>query len=102
MVIWIPQARADLKAIHDYIAKDSSINAKQVVQEMRVKADALVDFPRMGKVVPEVEHDDLREIGVHSWRVIYHLRRQQVYVIAVVHKRRVLNQNDISRLSQDN
>jgi len=34
MVIWSARARADLKAIHDYIAKDSPENAKRVVREM--------------------------------------------------------------------
>jgi addiction module RelE/StbE family toxin len=94
-VIWTSQARADRKVVHDYIAKDSKPNAKEVVQDMRTKADALADLPRMGKVVPEVEHDDLREIGVHSWRIIYHLRRDNIYVIAVVHKRRLLDPDDL-------
>ncbi len=29
MVIWTPRARADLKAIHDYIADDSPQNANK-------------------------------------------------------------------------
>ena len=35
MVIWTLRARADLKAIHDYIAKDSRQNAKRVAHEIR-------------------------------------------------------------------
>ena len=35
MLIWTPRARADLKAIHDYIAKDSRENAKRVAHEIR-------------------------------------------------------------------
>jgi toxin ParE1/3/4 len=41
MVIWTLRARADLKAIHDYIAKDSRQNAKRVAHEIPLKADAL-------------------------------------------------------------
>jgi len=36
-VIWTPRARADLKAIYDYIANDSPQNAKKIVQGMTVK-----------------------------------------------------------------
>ena len=55
MVIWTARARADLKAIHDYIAKDSPINAKRVVREMQSKAAGLAETPLIGHVVPEVE-----------------------------------------------
>ena len=34
MVSWSLRARADLKAIHDYIAKDSPTHAKTVVREL--------------------------------------------------------------------
>ena len=33
MLRWSVRARADLKAIHDYIAKDSPLNAKAVARE---------------------------------------------------------------------
>ena len=71
MVIWTPRARADLKAIHDYIAKDSRENAKRVAHEILHKADALAEPPRPGRTVPEVNDPDLREISAYSWRIIY-------------------------------
>ncbi len=55
MVRWTPLARADLKAIHDYIAKDAPLNAKQVVRDIKRKADVLAEFPFLGRVVPELE-----------------------------------------------
>jgi plasmid stabilization system protein ParE len=88
MVIWTARARADLKAIHDYIAKDSPINAKSVVREMHRKADSLAETPLIGRVVPELEDPDIREIPAYSWRLIYQLREQRVFVLTVIHKRR--------------
>jgi hypothetical protein len=49
MVIWTLRARADLKAIHDYIAKDSRQNAKRFAHEIRRKADVLAEPPRVGR-----------------------------------------------------
>ena len=96
MVIWTPQAQADLKDVYDYIKKDNPQKAKEIVQEMREKADRLIDLPRMGKVTPEIEHDDFREIQEHPWRILYHIRRaQKIHVYAVVHKRRVINISDL-------
>jgi toxin ParE1/3/4 len=68
MVIWTARARSDLKAIHDYIAKDSPQNAKRVVREMHRKASVLAETPHLGRVVPELEDPDIREIPAYSWR----------------------------------
>jgi plasmid stabilization system protein ParE len=88
MVIWTARARADLKAIHDYIAKDSPQSAKRVVREMHRKAAGLAETPHLGRVVPELEDPDIREIPAYSWRLIYQLREQRVFVLTVIHKRR--------------
>lgn len=66
MLIWTARARADLKAIHDYIAKDSPQNAKNVVREMLRKAEGLAELPHLGRVVPELNDPQLREIPAYS------------------------------------
>jgi toxin ParE1/3/4 len=85
---WSLRARADLKAIHDHIAKDSPRNAKAVAREFLTRADQIPATPRAGRVVPELDDLDIREIPVHSWRLIYQLREQDLFVITLVHKRR--------------
>ncbi len=47
MVIWTLRVRADLKAIHDHIAKDSRQNAKRVVHEIRRKTEALAEASKL-------------------------------------------------------
>jgi plasmid stabilization system protein ParE len=96
MVIWTARARADLKAIHDYIARDSRENAKRVVQEIRRKADQLAEPPRVGRTVPEINDPQLREISVFSWRIIYHLREGNVFIVTLVHKRRQPGAEDLA------
>ena len=88
MVIWTPRARADLKSIHDYIAKDSRQNAQKVAREILRKADTLAEPPRPGRQVSEVNDPNLREISAHSWRIVYHLSNDDVFIVALIHKRR--------------
>jgi plasmid stabilization system protein ParE len=64
MVIWTLRASADLKAIHDHIAKDSRERAKRVAHEIRRKADTLAEPPRLGHKVPELNDPQLREISI--------------------------------------
>ena len=96
VVIWTPRARADLKAIHDYIAKDSRQNAQRVVREILRRADELAEPPRLRHVVPEVNDPQLREIPVYSWRVIYYLREDTEFVVTVIHKRRQPSTEDLT------
>lgn len=88
MVIWTLRARADLKAIHDYIAKYSPQNAKRVVRDIRHTADSITEASRIGRMVPELNDPQLREISAYSWRIIYHLRGNQVFIVTLIHRRR--------------
>lgn len=95
-MIWTPRARADLKAIHDHIAKDSPLNAKKIMREMVLKPNPLPEFPQMGRKVLEINDDNLREISLHPWRIIYHLRQGRVFIVTVVHKRRQLEADELT------
>ena len=88
MLRWSQRARADLKAIHDYIAKDAPINAKAVTREIVQRASTLPATPRIGRTVPELNDLNVREVPVHSWRVIYQLRGEDLFIVTLVHRRR--------------
>jgi len=50
----------------------------------------LATLPYVGKTIPEFERDDLREVHVYSWRVLYQTSDNNIHIIAIVHKRRML------------
>jgi plasmid stabilization system protein ParE len=64
MVIWSDPAKADLRSIHDFIAHDSPHYAKKVAQDISAKTDTLEEHPRLGRVVPELGNEAIREL---SW-----------------------------------
>jgi addiction module RelE/StbE family toxin len=95
MVVWTPRARADIKAIHDYIAKDSPLNVKQIIKNIVRKADILLTFPQAGKKVMDINSDDVREVHVYSWRIIYQLKNETAHILTVVHKRRNIQADEL-------
>ncbi len=97
MVTWSDPAKADLRYIHDYIAHDSSHYAKKVTQEIREKTGILDDLPRIGKVVAELNDEAVRELWLYSYRIIYEIKSQDIFVLAVVHKRQDLQAEEILR-----
>jgi toxin ParE1/3/4 len=97
MVIWTRPAKADLRSIYDYIARDSRFYAKRVVHDIREKTDLLERTPRIGKKVPELEDPQIRELSIYSYRIIYEIQDGRIVVLAVVHKRRDLRPSQIAR-----
>lgn len=95
-VIWTEKASAHLKAIHDYIAEDSSVYAIRFVKEL-VKATAKLEtFPMAGRLVPEFEHTSLslREVIYQGYRIIYRLTPElDVEIVTVAHGREDLFNN---------
>ena len=90
MVIWSQPAKADLRAIHDYIAADSSYYAKKLTQDIVAKTEVLEELPRIGKVVPELGDEAIRELTEPPYRIIYQISGENVFVLAVIHRRREL------------
>jgi toxin ParE1/3/4 len=88
MVKWSVPARNDLKQIHDYIAKDSKFYAKRVTQDIVAKTGTLTDFPEIGRVVPEINDQNIRELIVYSYRLVYEISARGIEILAIIHGRR--------------
>jgi len=100
MVIWSTPARNDLKQIYDYIAKDSKYYAKNVVEKIITKSENLNEFPEIGRVVPEIGDDNVRELVIYSYRLIYEVVPDNVQILAIIHGKRdfsSLDRNDLER-----
>ncbi|MFH0975122.1 MAG: type II toxin-antitoxin system RelE/ParE family toxin [Spirochaetota bacterium] len=80
-------AREDLRQIHDYIARDSRHYAHEVIIIILENIKLIESFPRKGRIVPEIQDDNIREILVYSYRIVYRIRTS-VEVAAVVHAKR--------------
>ena len=97
MVKWTEHAKRQLRHIHDYIAQDSSLYAKRVTQELVYKTIGLDEFPRLGHMIPELNEDSIRELSLYSYRIIYEIKPTHINVLAVIHKRRDVQSDDIPR-----
>jgi addiction module RelE/StbE family toxin len=86
-VEWSKEATDDLKRIAEVIGRDSRAFAASVVRRILDGTRRLSDFPRMGRVVPELGDKDFRELLIQSYRVIYRIENDTVTVAAVAHGR---------------
>jgi toxin ParE1/3/4 len=95
MVKWTDHARSQLRHIHDYIAQDSPIYAKRVADALVRKTLGLDQVPRIGRMVPELNEETVREIPLYSYRILYEIKPEHIDVLAVIHKRRDLQPEEI-------
>jgi addiction module RelE/StbE family toxin len=83
---WTPQAIDDLKAIFQYISHDSRPTAKLFVEKIYYRVDQLRHFPLSGRVVPEIERDDIRELIYKNYRIVYQaMNKDHIRIITVFH-----------------
>jgi plasmid stabilization system protein ParE len=76
--------------MHDFIAHDSGHYAKKVVQDIADKTDVLAELPRKGRVVPELGNENIWELSMYSYRILYEIKEQHAYILAIIHKRQNL------------
>jgi addiction module RelE/StbE family toxin len=83
-LLWSPRASSDLDLIREYISRDSPVYADLVIQRLVLAPERLIQFPEIGRVVPEVmSSPNLREIIVRPYRVVYRIRPGLVEIVTV-------------------
>ncbi|MCP9199437.1 type II toxin-antitoxin system RelE/ParE family toxin [Gramella sp. GC03-9] len=91
-VNWTIQARDDLKTIYNYIARDSKKYAQLQVLRLKSRTHILKTQAFSGKIVPELERNDIRELIEGSYRIIYKvINENRVDILSVHHSARDLS-----------
>lgn len=87
---WSPEAIEDIESIVSYIERDSPWYARTVASRIIETAESVPDYPEMGRVVPEIGNDVIRERFVYSYRIIYRVETERTLIAAVIHGGRLL------------
>lgn len=89
-VTWSPEATEDLEAIAEYIARDSEYYARAVVTEILSVSRTTGGYPLIGRIVPEIGNEHIRERFVYSYRLVYRIESVRILIVAVIHGKRLL------------
>jgi toxin ParE1/3/4 len=73
-IVWTEPAVEDLRELHAYIARDSEMYASGFVERIVLAVERLVDHPRVGRIVPETNEDNIRELLFQRYRIIYRIK----------------------------
>lgn len=90
-VRWTPQAADDLEAICLFIARDAPPVAAAFADRVLRATDQLAPFAHLGRIVPELGIENIREIIVGAYRVVYRIGDEDVQILTVHHGARLLD-----------
>ena len=84
---WSLTAIAHLASIYEYIARDSAIYAQQTIESLVNRAERLSQFPRSGRALRGYHSQNVRELVVNPYRIIYQLSGSHIQIVGVLHGR---------------
>lgn len=84
-IIWSELAKDHLQEIDSYISKGSPFYSIIFIDKLVDSVEKIGSFPKCGRIVPEFENENLREIFFHQFRIVYLLQNDIVKIVAIIH-----------------
>jgi len=82
---WTDQSVEDLINIGEFISKNSLKYSVIQIKRLRERAKILKVQPLLGRVVPEINDESIRELLMGNYRIIYRIISQERIDILTVH-----------------
>ncbi|MBW7897565.1 Toxin RelE2 [Candidatus Brocadiaceae bacterium B188] len=82
---WTDTAIEQLSAIHAYYKQNSPTYAQRIVDRLTRRSQQIINFPLSGRIVPEMNIPQIREVVEGPYRIIYYIKTDQIDVLAVIH-----------------
>lgn len=84
-ITWSAQARSDLRAIRNFIARDSEHYARLQIERLIDRVEHAADMPSKGHPVHEFSESGLREVHEGGYRIIYGIQDDEFQVVTIIH-----------------
>lgn len=96
-ILWTENSIQDLLAIREFISIDSSERAKIWVLELYSAGENLMTFPQRGRIVPEFNQENIRELLIENYRLVYRVKPTSIEILTVFDGHRQLTKKDIKK-----
>jgi plasmid stabilization system protein ParE len=94
-ILWSPLAVERISEIADYIAQDNPGAAEKWVETIFKKVEELRGFPESGRVVPETDNINIRELLYGNYGIIYRVEKSKLSILTVRHGKQILPTGEI-------
>jgi plasmid stabilization system protein ParE len=87
-IVFSAAAKAGLREIAFYIARDNSARAISFVRELRTKARDIAKMPRAFPLIPRYEHHGIRQRPYGNYLIFYRIEDDCISIIHILHAAR--------------
>ncbi len=94
-IVWSPLAVERASEIVDYILQDKPLAAGNWINTVFTKVDQLKGNPEIGRIVPEINERQFRELIYGNYRIIYHIGTKQISILTIRHGKQILPIDEI-------
>lgn len=92
---WSTRALERVSEAVDYLAQYDANAAEAWVEGLFAKVEQVAFMPRMGRIVPELKREVIREVFYEGYRVIYKIQAARVEVLTVRHMRQQFDAGEL-------
>src|SRR4051812_30998139 len=89
-IVWTDPALERLQGVCESLAENSPAKAAEVREHILAVIRHLEHSPLMGRVVPEYQREDIRELIVKPYRVLYRVHGEDCLIQGVFHSKQNL------------
>jgi plasmid stabilization system protein ParE len=87
-VVWARRARSDLRLAISHIQADSPTAARTFASAIIQSSRSLATLSERGRVVPELGQEEVRELLLGRYRLVYEVFPARVAVVRLIHASR--------------
>lgn len=96
-IFWTENSVHDLLAIKDFISVDSIDRAETWIRKLFSYGEELAAFPSRGRIVPEFKQENIRELLIENYRLVYRVKASKIEILTVFEGHRQIRKNEIQR-----
>jgi plasmid stabilization system protein ParE len=86
-VVWSPLALERVQAIAAEIVGERPDSAVRWVRAIFKRVHQLRQYPRSGRIAPDLARPEIRQLPYPPYRIIYRVERARVFILTVRHGR---------------
>lgn len=101
-LVWTKEALLQLQKIEDYIAKDNPKNAIEFIDKLISISETIVDYPKKGRVVPELSIEYIRELLHKIYRIVFLIKKNSIEILTVFEGHQLLKKEEVLKNEKKN
>ena len=94
-IVWSPLSFERLENIYEFISDKDPVAAKNLINRIFERVESLNRFPERGRKVPEINRDEIREVFVSEYRIIYKIKPKKISILTIKNFKQLLPKTDI-------